>query len=439
MKSFRWAALMGAAALALVGDGLAAQDPASLDSLVADALVLSPTILASQRRVDAARAAVASAGSLDDPMLMFGLMNQPIRGPMEEMAMRVLGVTQMIPFPGKRRLGRTIAEHELAAAQADLEASRRALAQEVKEAYYELAFLDRTMEVLRRNDLLLGDFIEVTEARYELGTGSQQDVLEARVELARLAAEAVALQEGRGAALAGLNAALDRPTEAAVVEPRVAERIARAAVPADPRQVRFTSAALGSRAAGSPLPPLAALQEQAIRDNPELLMRDAMIAAQATRRDLARKAHLPDLDVSLQYGQRDGLSDLVSTVVSLPIPVRRGSRQGREVAEAEATLAALQAERRALANEVRAEVARAYADSERARSQLALFVKSILPQGRAALESATSSFQVGRVDFLTLLENQATLHGYETAYQRALTDFAIGVAKLERLVGKEIL
>ena len=438
MKSLRWAALMGAAALAL-GEGLMAQDPASLDSLVADALVRSPTIVASQRRVDAARATAASAGSLDDPMLMLGLMNQPIRGSMEDMTMRVLGVTQMIPFPGKRPLGRAAAAHELAAAQAELEASRRALVQEVKEAYYELAFVDRTLEVLRRNDLILGDFIEVTEARYGLGTGSQLDVLEARVELAQLAAEAVALQGGREAALAGLNAALDRPTEAAVVAPRVPERIARAAVPADPRQVRFTSAALGSRAAGSPLPPLAALQEQAIRDNPELLARDAMIAAQATRLDLARKAHLPDLDLSLQYGQRDGLSDLISAVVSLPIPVRRGSRQDREREEAEATLAALQAERRAAANEVRAEVARAYADSERARSQLALFVTSILPQGRAALESATSSFQVGRGDFLTLLENQATLYGYETAYHRALTDFAIGLAKLERLVGREIL
>ncbi len=66
-------------------------------------------------------------------------------------------------------------------------------------------------------------------------------------------------------------------------------------------------------------------------------------------------------------------------------------------------------------------------------------MKSIIPQGRAALESATSSFQVGRVDFLTLLENQATLYNYETAYYRSLTTFAARLADLERIVGKEIL
>jgi outer membrane protein TolC len=219
----------------------------------------------------------------------------------------------------------------------------------------------------------------------------------------------------------------------------VPERVARAAVPDDPREIRFASAALGSRAAGSPLPPLAELQERAVRQNPALLAQQAMIAAQTARVELARKEHLPDFDLSLQYGQRSGRSDLISAMVSVPIPLRKGQKQDLGAKEAEADLAALQAEREEAANRVRAEVAGAYADLERERARLALFVKSIIPQGRAALQSATAGFQVGRVDFLTLLDNQATLYGYETAYHQALADFARRLAELERTAGGEIL
>ncbi|HEX8903992.1 MAG TPA: TolC family protein, partial [Longimicrobiaceae bacterium] len=66
-------------------------------------------------------------------------------------------------------------------------------------------------------------------------------------------------------------------------------------------------------------------------------------------------------------------------------------------------------------------------------------VRSIIPQGRASLQSATAGFQVGRVDFVTLLENRSTLYQYETAYHRALSSFAANLAMLERTVGGEVL
>ncbi|MBA3895491.1 MAG: TolC family protein, partial [Gemmatimonadales bacterium] len=308
-----------------------------------------------------------------------------------------------------------------------------------RRAYYELAFLDQATEIVGRNQDLLDNLIRLTEARYAVGTGAQTDVLTARVEMARLAEQAVTLAERRRAALARLNAAMDRPSEMPIEAPDIPVRIARAAVADDHAQVRFVSAALGSRAADSPLPPLLELQETALRLSPSILAHQAMIDAQGARVALARKEHLPDFDLSLQYGQRDGRSDMVSAMVSISLPLRKSQRQDLLVREAEARLAALHAEHARQANDLRAEIASAYSDLERERAQLALFVKSIIPQGRAALESATASYQVGRVGFLALLESQATLYGYETQYHRALADFASRLAELERVVGGEVL
>jgi outer membrane protein TolC len=68
-----------------------------------------------------------------------------------------------------------------------------------------------------------------------------------------------------------------------------------------------------------------------------------------------------------------------------------------------------------MVDELNAEIASLSAELRRARDQLVLLNDGILPQARTGLSSATVSYQVGRVDFLTLLDAQVTL------YRRACT------------------
>lgn len=421
--------------------GVAAAAPAALDTLIARAVAVHPAIRAAAARVEAARARVIPAGTWQDPMLMAGVQNLPVSEPgfSDFMTMKMVGVGQLIPYPGKTRLRRSAAEREVAAAEARLRAARLAVEQRVEDAYYELAYLDQALEITANNQRLLVDFARVTEVRYGVGTGAQQDVLKARVETARLAEDAVALVEQRRIAQARLNEALDRYSETPVPAATVPERIARAAVGDSPREIRFVSASLGARAAGSPLPPLLQLEEAAVANSPELQEQQAMVDLEAARVELARKEVLPDFDVSLQYGQRADRSDMVTAMVSVPLPINRNRRQNLEVTAARAELAAAEQARHEARNRIRLEVARLHSELERDRAQLALYVKSILPQARASLTSATAGYQVGRVDLLTLLDNQTTLYNYEAAYHRLLTDFAQDLAELERVVGKELL
>lgn len=413
----------------------------AVDSLVASALAVSPQLRAARERLRAAEARVSLAGSRPDPMLMAGIQNFPVSEPgfNDFMTMKMVGVGQAIPYPGKLALRTRAAVSELAAVEAELAGTRLAVEEAVKGAYYDLAFLDRALEIVDRNRRLLLDFMKVTEARYGVGTGGQEDVLRVRVETARLGEEAVALLEQRRATLARLNAVLDRPSEVPVVAPAIPRRVARAAVADSAAAIRFVSAAFGARAADSPLPSLETLQAAAVRQNPMLRALEARVEAQVARMELAQKEHLPDFDVSLSYGQRNGFSDMISAQVSIPIPLQRGRKQDQLVVETRSDLAALEAEHDDRVNTLRAEVARLHAELERDRAQLALYVKAILPQGRATLASATAGYQVGRADFLMLLDSQATLFNYETNYFRVLSDFAKTLAELERVVGEEIV
>jgi outer membrane protein TolC len=351
----------------------------------------------------------------------------------------MVSVSQTIPYPGKLGLRARAAERETEAAEAAIDVARRTIVRDVKDAYYELAFLNKALDVVTRSKDVLGTFIQVTESRYGVGVAGQQDVLKARVEAGRLAETAASLHEQRRAVLARLNAVLDRPGDSPIEAPAIPAAISRAAIGDSGRDVRFVSAALGARAADSPLRPLLELQQTAIQQNPELREHEAMIAAQALRLELARKDVLPDFDVSFQYGQRSGMPDMITATVSVPIPLQRKRKQDQQVAEMDAGLASLHAEHRVKVNAINAEVARLVSELERERTQLALYVKAILPQARAALTSATESYQVGKVEFLTVLDNQATVFSYETDYFRALADFAKNLAELERIVGGQVL
>ncbi len=312
-----------------------------LDSLVRLATETSPAVRAALARVEAARARIGAAGARPDPMLMAGVQNFPVSEPgfRDFMTMKMIGLGQTLPYPGKLSLRTRAAEHELLSAQARLHGVRLEVEEAVERAYYDLAYLDRALEIVERNQRLLVDFMRVTEARYGVGTGGQEEVLRVRVEAARIGEEAVALAEQRRAVLAQLNAVLDRPSDTPVAAPAIPRRVARAAIADSAREIRFVSAALGARAADSPLPPLETLQTPAIQKNPMLRAHEAMIAAQAARVELARKDHLPDFDVSLSYGQRDGFSDMVSAQLSIPLPIQRGRKQDVLLAEARFELA----------------------------------------------------------------------------------------------------
>lgn len=419
-----------------------AQTPARVDSIsaevsVQEAIAANPLVRAARIRVEAARARAMTSGLRPDPTFMAGLLNVPVRGaPFEDfMTMKMIGISQNFPLGGKRGVRRSIAELEVEVAAANADAAARDVERDVKAAYYELAFLAAARDIVKRNQDLLVTFIRVAEARYSAGLTGQQDALKAQVEASSLAGTAVELSERERSLRARLSS-LTGNTAATVTA--IPDKIRRAAV-GQPNNIHFESPALGSRVADSPLPELGWLQEAALRNNPELRAQTGMVAAQLATLQLTRRERIPDIDVSLQYGQRDGYPDMVSAAVSVPIPLQRRRMQKVFIKESEAELGALQFDRDAKANAIRADVARLVSEIERTRAQLALIIKIILPQSRASLNSSLASYEVGKSEFLGVLDAQASLFKLETEYARLLSDFATGVAELERITGMEVV
>lgn len=443
-----------ASAQALARDaGTISQDPVSdLGAILAEAEANNPTILAAEKKADAARARISQAGALPDPTLAVGVMNFPVADPSlgrEMMTMARVQLSESFPWPGKRGLREAVARRRADAAGWEVERVRDEVTADVKATYSRIYFLDRALAVTGRNETLIADFADLTSTRYAVGAGTQPDVLKAQVERTRLADQLVVLRERRVSALARLNALVGRPSDTPLPGTELPEAVRAAALEVGGEELNFAFTPLEDVLADEgptdratserSIPTVAEVRRLALESNPAIQAHQQRVAALERAAALAGKAKLPDFNVSVGYSRRPRFGDFVDFMVAVPLPVFSDRKQDQGVVEHEASLAEHEARHHAMVDELNAEIESLVAGLRRARAQLVLLDDGILPQARTSLASATASYRVGEVDFLTLLDAQVTLYRHELDYHRLLADFAADLARLERAVGTEVL
>ncbi len=392
----------------------------TLPQLISEALRNNPEITAAAHERDAAGYRISPAGALDDPMLEAGVINAPLPSltlNREDMTMKMLGLSQKLPFPGKRGLRQDVAAKDAESVAYAYQETVNRVVRDVKAAYFELAFVAESARLVEKNKRVLEQFLKIAESRYSVGQGNLADVLKAQTQLSRMVDELIKLGRERRAIEAELIRALGRGTEAG------------APVPETPR---LREAALQ----------LEALRETAFKERPQLLGLQSLITRSSKALDLARKDYYPDFDVKFSYGQRDktldGMrrDDLLSFTVAINLPVWRESKRDPRVAEAIAMRDQAMDMYQAQRNEVSSKLRQQVANAEQSLKSARLYETGILPQARLAVESSLAAYKVNRVDFLTLLDNQMTVLNYEISYASALSNYNKALAEIDLLTGK---
>ena len=169
------------------------------------------------------------------------------------------------------------------------------------------------------------------------------------------------------------------------------------------------------------------------------------IARNEAAYDLAGKSYVPEIMVTGAYGQREDAedpkmrrSDLFSVMVGFNVPIWFKSKQNSKVAETYYMVEQSKAEYRALSNEIKYKIRDLVARQAREIELIELYENGIIPQAAQSLESAVAGYQVGSVDFLTLLDNQVTLFNAELQVSTAQAHYQMNLADLEMVVGKEL-
>ena len=385
-----------------------AGEPLTADTLVDLVLAANAGLAAAEAAASAAAHRVDPAGSLDDPMLSYGVA--PLTAGADRSLNQRIEISQKIPWPGTLAARESAARYEEIAARQGADVVRLRLTMEAKAAYAEWRYIASTLEVHHATRSLLDELIATAETRYAAGRASKQDVLQAEVERADLDEHLLLLLRQQASARAQINGLLNRPPETPVP-------------PAAPIAVR-------------PAPPtVAALRDAAIMQHPELARLEAEVSAGESRVTLAEKSFYPSFQVGAGYNSLwDPVDKRPIVGVSINVPFDRGKRRSAlDEALAEKRRAELSlVERRAA---LLAALATARAQVVEAIDAITLYENKLLPLAEEYLEAAIADYQSGAGAFLNVVTAEQRKLDTELDLARARADYVRRMAELELWAG----
>ena len=414
--------LLGAALPLDAGEKAETSGEDILRSLVREALERNPDLAAVRASAEAREFQVLPAGSLPDPMLSLSFSNLPADDfalDKEPMTSRDIGFVQAIPFPGKRSLREEIARLEAVQAKDRVQALENLVRFRVKKAVFALVENREVTRLTERNRALLGELLSVANARYSVGKAPQQDLFKAQVEISRMGNLLISLRKKEVALVAEVNTLRDRPVGTPVELP------AGIAVP----EALFSEEDL-----------LTIAREH----NPDLRREEDAVAQKEAAFSLAKRQIFPDFQIGAAYKFReDGPGgaerpDFVSANVMVSLPLWYARKQDREVEAAARNLSAGKSSYRNAWNAVQNRIRDITAEIAALRQSLALYDTGLLPQAKESVASSLAAYQVGQVEFASVLMGRIALYQQEIDREKAANALRTRAAELEMVVGKEL-
>lgn len=397
--------------------------PGAVYDLIAEAMANNQDIAALEAAAIALQAQAPFAGSLQDPVAGIGLLNVPVDSfelDQEAMTQKQLFIAQKFPWLGTLDLRQQEAELKALEAGAALRGKKLAVARDLVVRWYDLGFIDKSLEVNAKLEGLITQVLRVAESRYATGKGVQQEILFGQVQLSELLDEAVSLQTRERMQRAMIGSLLNR-------ESSYSER--------GPLQL----------ADGSALPPRSLLLKAMLQHNPQLEEKKIAIDRARVAVNLAELDYMPDFDVRLSYGQREDnpangtdRADFLSATLAMSVPLYQSSRQDSQLAAARKRLLGAEKSAKGLRNSLLHRLDALLAEIDGAEKNYLLYREGIAVQAVHLADAALAAYAVSKVSFETMLAARVKLLRIELKKEQYLYVRYKKLAELEELVGTSL-
>ncbi|MDP8222419.1 MAG: TolC family protein [Candidatus Lernaella stagnicola] len=397
----------------------------TLDDLVSEAWRAHGSPAALDARIDAQRHATRRAGGWMNPVFAVEYSNVPVdslaldESPMSGVQFKL---TQPFPFPGKADKRRAGSEYLTAAAQWERAEKVNQLRFAVTKHYYELARNRLLQQITERHLEQAATLVAMVRIKFQVGATGQHNLLRLAVLEERLRDDLAEFARGEVEHRAMLNALLARDPGTPIQTPGLLEPVAPAA---------------------------ADLWEQARDARPLLNFWTEKARAEQAEAERAGYEAWPDPSLWVGYRVReeivgpDGMvrdegDDFLTFGIAFSLPLLHGQGWGAAKKEKLARAQAAQHERRAVADDLRGQLATALASWRRAYEKAQVYRNKIGPDQNRALESTRSAYRVGSADFATLYGTEVGLLDIERQAVTAVVETHLRQAQVEALVGADL-
>jgi outer membrane protein TolC len=396
---------------------LRAQD-ITVQEIIREALVRNPEIKAAQKRVEAMRQKPYAEQALPDPMVSLGWNGSgypyPGAGLGKEPTANIgLMVSQEIPYPGKRDLRAGVMKKEAEAEFQTALATQLRIVAQIKQAFFDWHHSVESADILRRNRDVLGQILQLTQARYTAGKAMQQDLFRLQTQLSLMEVKIQQFEREKTVKQAELNMLRAMPPEAKLGTPLLLMK----------HEVPVSLDSL----------------YKAAEANAPILKRDQKLIERAEAAvNVARKDYYPDTTVNAGYYNMGSMPPMYMFRVDVKVPfwLRKQraavTEQVQKVAEARHMFEATD-------QSLHFRIKENFAMAETALNIIHLYENTILPQARLAIESGLTTYSTGGADFASVFMNYQSLVESELDYHEQMANFLMALSRLEELTGLELV
>jgi outer membrane protein, heavy metal efflux system len=379
---------------------------------IAQALFANPQLDIAREQTAQARAQRIEGMALPDPALSTSWDSLPRPFRLGGAASRATNLSLVVPFPDKIRLRNTIGASNVRWSEQQFRLVQQQIAAQAGRSYDSVLVTRLHRRDLTEARVLAADFLKRTEARFNAGTVARLDVIKAQVELAQADNDLIANARDVSNAEAALNRVVGRPL-------------------ASPVEL------LDSLTAPPPLPDLAAVEESALRERPELRALQAQQRSAKANSALVREMSiLPDFFASANRDLKLPEAGTWYTVgLSMTLPVFFWQHTRGDFAETHHRELELDATVRDVRAAVGQDVRATFATADAAQRQVTFLRDQLLPSAREAYRVATVSYGLGGLSALEVLDARRTLLDAERQYADALAAANSSRSDLERAAG----
>lgn len=395
----------------------------SLDSLINQALQVSPKLKMLKEKYNASESRIEVNSNLPDPMSTLGLMNLPTNSfsfTQEPMTGKIVGLSQAFPFPGKLGSVADVAEKDAEIVTKEITDSENEIKKIISQNYWELVFVRKAIDVANESKRLLKDIAEVVRATYAVARASQQNLLKVELEITNITDRIEELKSKEKSLVSMINAQLLRVAQSYIYTNDLPSI----------EYLSITQAKLDSLAK-SYRPFLEGIQ---------LAKQKAILMG-----ELARYDYYPNFNLSLQYSFRDRiertnlpLDDFFSVMIGLSLPLNYGGKVTAKVEETEAMQNMYEEQYQTSLQMLNGTFGSSIAKLNTLQERIKLIEEALLPQAQQTYMASLSSYQVAQIDFINVVDAQNKLYQVETNLYRLKSEYLKEINELEFLTGTEL-
>lgn len=384
-----------------------------LSELIKEAAQTNPQIKAARDRWRATQLVIPQSRSLPNPKINAGYINMSENIPMDvdPRKEQMFGASQEIPFPGKLIVRGQIATSEAKRAMAEYQATSLSVIAQLKRIYYDLYFVNKSIGILQKNQVLLQEMEKSAETNYSVGKTPQQDIFRAQTEISRLLMRLVMLKQERASLQANINRLLNRSLDASV---STQDKLFITPLHHD---LKYFDALIKHQ-------------------SPQMKAQQSMVEKGRKSVKLSKMDYFPDVELGAGKLRDTAMQTKgYQVMVSATVPLYFMSKQNNGVRESLARYNADVEDFYTTYQTLSFQVKNAFLLAQRSAQLIQLIQNTIIPQATLTFTSSEANYGVGKVDFLTTLNNLLTLQENELELQNEIVQHEKAITQIEETTG----